>query len=73
MHHGLHVVMVAQALVAGEAGGDALVAAVHGDQVDVHINDQVALRRPTGDLHVLAVRGLSQVGEAVRILCIMLE
>ena len=42
----VRVVVVAQALVAGQAGGHRLVAAVHGHQVDVHVDEQVARRPP---------------------------
>ena len=48
-----HVVVVAQAAVAGEAGGGALVTAVHGNEVDVDVDEEVALRRPLADLDLL--------------------
>ena len=56
------VVVVAQAPVAGEAGGHALVAAVHGHQVDVDVDQQVGLGGPPVDLHVLAVVGRARGG-----------
>ena len=51
-----HVVVVLQALVAGEPDRDRLVAAVHRHQVDVHVDDQVGLGGPLRDLDVLALR-----------------
>jgi hypothetical protein len=39
------------------------VAAVHRHQVHVHVDQQVGLGRPLGDLDVLAVLGLAQVGQ----------
>ena len=68
-----HVVVVAQAAVAGQPGGDALVAAVHGDQVDVDVDQQIGLGRPLVDLHVLALVGLAQVDQAVGVLGVVLE
>ena len=64
----LHVVVVAQAAVRRQAGGRRLPAAVHGDEVDVHVDDQVALGRPAVDLHLLAVRRGAEVGHAVGVL-----
>ena len=51
------VVVVPQAAVAGEPGGHALVAAVHGNQVDVDVDEQVDGGRPLVDLDVLALVG----------------
>ena len=62
---GVDVVVVAQAAVAGQPGGGALVATVHRDEVDVHVDDEVALGRPLGDLDLLALLGLTQEGEVV--------
>ena len=70
--HGLRVVVVAEAPVAGEPGGHALVAAVHGDQVDVHVDQQVALGGPLVDLDVLALVGEAEVDEAVGVLGVVL-
>ena len=70
--HGLGVVVVAQALVAGEPRGHALVAAVHGHQVDVHVDQQVGLGGPLVDLHVLALVGHAQVEEVVGVLGVVL-
>ena len=56
--HGLRVVVVAQAAVAGETGGHALVPAVHGHEVDVDVDQEVARRRTLVDLHLLALLGL---------------
>ena len=39
--HGVHVVVVTQRRVPRQPGGDALVAAVHRNQVDVHVHQQV--------------------------------
>ena len=71
--HGAHVVVVAQAAVAGQAGGDALVAAVHGHQVDVDVDEQVGLGRPPVDLHLLALVGLAEIDQAVGILGVVLQ
>ena len=65
---GVDVVVVAQAAVAGQAGGGALVAAVHGHEVDVHVDEQVALGRPLGDLDLLALVGLAEEREVVGVL-----
>ncbi len=42
-------------------------ASVHGHQVDVDVDDQVALCGPPAELHVFAVRGFTQHNHAVRI------
>ena len=68
-----HVVVVLQAAVGGEAGRDRLVAAVHGDEVDVHVDQQVALGRPPVDLDVLAVVGQPEVDEVRGVLGVVLE
>src|SRR5207253_9639058 len=70
--HGAHVVVVAQALVRRQTGGHALVAAIHGDQVDVHVDEQVALGGSPIDLHVLALVGGAQVHEGGGVLGIVL-
>ena len=66
--HRLDVVVVAQAAVAGQAGGGRLPAAVHGDEVDVHVDEQVALGRPLVDLDLLALVGRAEEGEVVGVL-----
>ena len=66
--HRLHVVVVAQAAVAGQAGGGRLVAAVHGHDVDVDVDEQVALGRSLVDLHLLALVGRAEEGEVVGVL-----
>ena len=66
--HRLHVVVVAQAAVAGQAGGGGLVAAVHRHQVDVHVDEQVALGGPLVDLDLLALGRGAQEGEVVGVL-----
>ena len=68
----LAVVVVAEAAVAGEAGGGALPAAVHGDEVDVHVDEEVALGRPLVDLDHLAVVGGAEDGEVVGVLGVVL-
>jgi len=70
--HGLRVVVVAQALVTGQAGGHALVPAVHGHQVDIDVDQQVRGGRPLVDLDVLALFGLAQMDEVVRVLGVVL-
>ena len=66
------VVVVAEALVAGQAGGHALVATVHGHQVDVDVDQQVALRGPPVDLDVLALVGEPQVDQRIGVLGVVL-
>ena len=41
--HHLRVVVRAEALVAAEADRDRLVTAVHRDEVQVHVDDEIAL------------------------------
>ena len=66
------VVVVPEAPVAGQPGGHALVPAVHGHQVDVDVDQQVAVGGPLVDLHVLALVGESQVDEVVGVLGVVL-
>ena len=56
------VVVVARGCGSGQAGGGRLLAAVHGDEVDVDVDEQVALGRPLVDLDLLAVVGRAEVG-----------
>ena len=71
--HRAHVVVVLDAPVGGEAGGDRLVASVHGDDVDVHVDEQVALGRASVDLDVLAMIGEPEVDEVRGVLGIVLK
>ena len=68
VEHRLDVVVVLQRLVAGQTHRDRLVASVHGNQVDVHVDDEVGVGGALADLHVLALVGLSDVGERVLVL-----
>ena len=61
----LHVVVMPQAAVAGQAGGRALPAAVHGDEVDVDVDEQVALGGPLVDLDFFALVGGAEEGKVV--------
>ncbi len=70
--HRLGIVVMTQAPIAGEAGRHALVAAVHGDEVDVDVHQEVRRGRPLVDLHVLTLVGLAQVDEVVRVLGVVL-
>ena len=70
--HGEWVVMVPEAPVAGQSGGHALVAAVHGHQVDVDVDEQVALGGSLVDLHVLALVGETEVDEGIGVLGVVL-
>ena len=72
MPHRLRIVVVAQAAVAGQSGRHALVAAVHGDQVDVDVDQQVRRGGPLVDLHLLALVRLPDEEEVVGILGIVL-
>ena len=71
--HGAHVVVMAQAPVRRQPRGHALVAAVHGDQVDVDVHEEVALGRPAVDLDVLTLVGGAEVHHAVGILGVVLR
>ena len=57
---GLGFVMGPKALVVAEAHRDRLVATVHGNQVDVDIDDEVTLRRTSIDSQQVAVFRLSE-------------
>ena len=70
--HRLRVVVVPQAPVAGQAGRHALVAAVHRHEVDVHVHQEVGRGGPLVDLDVLALVGLAQMDEVVRVLGVVL-
>ncbi|CAB4723496.1 unannotated protein [freshwater metagenome] len=67
-HHRGGVVVVAQRAVRRQPDADRLVAAVHRDEVDVHVDEQVGLGGPLADLDVLALVGRAQVGEVVAVL-----
>ncbi len=71
LHRG-RVVVMAQRAVAGEADGGRLPAAVHGDEVDVDVDEQVGLGGSLVDLDLFALVGRSEEGEVVRILGIVL-
>jgi hypothetical protein len=59
--HDMGVVMGADRdLVAAEADGDALVAAVHGDEVDVDVDEEVALDGAAVEADAVAVGGLGR-------------
>ena len=72
MLHRLGIVVVAQAAVAGQSGGHALVPPVHRHQVDVDVDQQVRRGGPLVDLDVLALFGLAQMDEVVGVLGVML-
>ena len=72
MAHGLRVVVVTKAAVTGQARRHALVAAVHSDQVDVDVHQQVGGGGTLVDLHFLAQIGLADEQEVVGVLGIML-
>ncbi len=67
-HHRVGVVVVLEAAVGGQADADGLVAAVHRDEVDVDVDQQVGLGGAAADLDVLAAVGLAQVREVVAVL-----
>ena len=62
------VVVVAEDAVAREAGGGRLPPAVHGDEVDVDVDEQVGLRRPLVDLDLLALVGGAEERHRVGVL-----
>ena len=57
----------AQALVVAKADGHRLVAAVHRDQIDVQVDDEVALHRPPVHPDRLPVAGAAEFHDSVRI------
>ena len=73
VQHRAHVVVVLDALVGGETRCDRLVPPVHGGEVDVHVDQQVALGRPAVDLDVLTVVGDPEVDEVRPILGVVLH
>ena len=66
------VVMLGQAAVARQSGRERLPSAVHGDLVDVGVNDQVGLRGALVDLEDLALVGVADHGEVVGVLGVVL-
>ena len=68
VHHGVDVVVVTDAAVAGQSDRHALVSAVHRHQVDVHVHDQIALGRAFIDLDLFALLGLADEREVRAIL-----
>ena len=73
MAHGGDVVVMAQAAVAGQPGSHALVAAVHGNQVDVDVDQQIRLGRPFVDLNVLAPVRLPQPRQSIGVFGVVLD
>ena len=65
--------VVLETAVRGEAGRDGLVPAVHRHEVDVHIDEQVALGRVAVDLDILPVGSKAEVDEIRGILGVMLQ
>ena len=72
LRHGVGVVVVAQALVAGQARGHRLVATIHRHQVDVDVDEEVRGGGPLVDLDVLALVGEAEMDELVGILGVVL-
>ena len=70
--HRLGVVVVAQAAVAGQARRHALVPAVHRNQVDVDVDQQVRGGGALVDLDLFALLGLAQVDQVGRVLRVVL-
>ena len=66
--HRAHVVVVAQRAVRGQSGGGRLPAAVHRHEVDVDVDEQVALGGPLVDLHLLALLRRAEEGQVVGVL-----
>ncbi len=60
--------MVAQRAVRGQPDRRRLPSTVHRDEVDVHVDDEVGLRRPFADLDLLAVIGGADERHTVGIL-----
>ena len=64
--------MVAERAVRREADGRRLPPAVHGDEVDVDVHEQVGLGGPLVDLDLLALRRRTEEGELIGILRVVL-
>ena len=64
----MHVVVVADCLVARQAGRNAFVATIHRHEVDVHVDEQVALDGTGGDDDLFAMVGLSEMRQCVWVL-----
>ena len=73
MLHGLHVVVMTQRPVGRETRRHALVPTVHGDEVDVDVDEQVALGCTPVDLDVLALVGVAEVHEVRGVLRVVLQ
>ncbi len=71
LHRG-RVVVVAQRPVAGEPDRRRLPATVHGDEVDVDVDEQVRLGGALVDLDLLAQVGRAEEGEVVGVLGVVL-
>jgi hypothetical protein len=65
--HRVRVVVVAEALVAAEADRDRLVPAVHRDEVQVHVDDEIALDRLAIELDDLALLGRADLLHPLRV------
>ncbi len=65
--------MVLEAAVAGQAGRHTLVPTIHGDEVDVHVHQEIGRGGPLVDLHVFALVGLAQVDEVVGVFGVVLR
>ena len=70
--HGRRVVVVAQRAVRGQAGGGRLPAAVHGDEVDVDVDEQVRVGGALVDLDLLALGRRAEVLQLVGVLGVVL-
>ncbi len=66
--HRVDVVMVTKAAIRREPGGNRLVAAVHRNEVDVHVDQQVGLRCPLADLDLFALVGRAEERHRIGIL-----
>ena len=69
--HHVGVVIRAQRLVARQARGHRLVATVHGNQVEVNVDEQVALGGALVDLDQLVLVGAAKVHHAVGVFGVM--
>src|SRR5215210_4865626 len=67
----LRVVVVADGGVGGDAGVDGLVPPVHGDEVYVHVDDEVALGGPAADAYLLPTLRVPDDRVPLFVLCVV--
>ena len=63
--------MVRQAAIVAKADRYGFVAAIHRNEIDVDIDDEIALDRAPVDAHLLAAVGLSEIDDTARLFCVV--